>query len=883
VRDRGTQPARVGRRALRLLLRLYPAAFRRALGDDLVETVLERRRAARSHGARNGLGFWLTDVPRFAVDGVLERLAALAQLGHDARGAFRQARRAPGFHLLVVATIALGIAASTAMFTVADAVVFRPLPYPGARDLYAVHSRFGPTKFSSSSPATFVALRDANRAFAWVLGARDRSPALTAPGPPERVFALDVTEGYLDHLGARVVLGRTLQPDDHRAGSAPVAVLSWPLWQRRFGGDRAVVGTSLSLDDGVVTVVGVLEPGFRDPSPLEAGSPTSLWMPLRADAPLWSDHEGFVFSVLARRAPEVPLEAAAAEGRRVGALLAEERPDDYVFNGAPLELVLEPLRDLTVGSEARLRVLLVLAASGLLLALACVNVANLLLSRSEGRRIELATRCALGASDSRIAGQLVAESVSLACFGGALGLGLGALALRGFRSIAPDDVPRLHEVGLDLRAVAFALLAALLTGVAFGAIPALRASRTFPGSASRATSGRAGVRTQATLVGVQTALALTLVAGSALLLGSFRNLLHTDPGFRPEDLVVVDLRPPGERGDVERHRAFYDELHERAAALPGVERAALSYTVPGKPGGAFSPIRAAGASLPEVPSFHQFNPIQGDYFETLGVRLLGGRTFDGTEGADGPLVVVVNQRAAATFFPGIEDPVGERLLFSTAAGAAGREVIGVVGDVRQRGPAEEPQPEVYVPSAQGSVGRLLLTLRLAPGLEPPVDEIRSLVAELAPGTPIDDVSTMSQWLARTIAVQRFLAILVSAFGAIALLLAVVGTYSTARCAATRRLRELGIRQALGAERRDLVLRATLRTAGVAAAGALGGLALTAVVARWLEGNLHGLSALDARTLASTALLLLAAAALAALGPAWRAARMDPMRVLGADP
>ncbi|HVS66890.1 MAG TPA: ABC transporter permease [Thermoanaerobaculia bacterium] len=871
-------------RILRSMLSLYPASFRRELGADLVETLLERRRALLlGRGQRGGFSFWLTDGLRFATDGVLERISTLAEIGHDARSALRQLRRAPGFHLLVVLTVALGIAASTAMFTVADAVVFRSLPYPDAENLFALHSRFGGAEFSSTSLGNFRDLQRGTGAFSWLVAVRDRSPALTGAGDPERLSVLDVTEGYLEGLAARIVAGRAPQPADHQAGAPPVAVLSWGLWKRRFGGDPGVIGSSVQLDGVSHSVIGVAGPGFRDPGPLETGRPTAAWIPIRDDDPAWAARGDSLHTVLARRSPRVPLEATKAEASRIGAALAEAHPEDNTFNGAPLEYVLEPLHDLTVGSEARLRVLLILGASGLLLVLACVNVANLLLSRGEARGAELSTRNALGASDARIARQLLVESVSLSCLGAIAGLGLGSLAIRAFRSIAPAEIPRLHEVGVDLRAVLFAFVLALVTGAAFGALPALHGARSFHGStASRISSGRRSSRTQSLLVAVQMALALSLVAGAALLLGSFRNLLATDPGFRPDDLLVVDMRPPGESRDLEGHRRFYTELLDRVGALPGVEEAALSFTVPTKPGGAFAPVRAEGEPTPESLVFHLFNPIQGNLFATLGIPLLAGRSFTGDESADGPMVAVINERAAREFFPADRDPVGRRLALGGEPEAPLREVIGVVGDVRQSGPTEEPRPQIYVPYSQGRVNRLLLALRVAPGLEPPVDEIRALITEMAPGMPIDDLRTMREWIDRSIAVQRFLTLLVTAFGALALFLAVIGTYSTASCAATRRLRELGIRQALGAARGALVFDTLARAAAVAGLGAAGGLVVTGIASRWLEGNLYGLSALDPAILSAVALLLLGAAVFAALGPTLRAVRVDPMRVLGAD-
>jgi putative ABC transport system permease protein len=873
---------RRARRLLRLLLALYPAAFRRDLGDDLIETLLVRWRLAAEQGWRARAGFWLTDGARFAIDGVLERATALAQAGHDVRGALRQVRRAPAFHALVVLTVALGIGASTTMFTVADAVVFRSLPYPGADGLYVLHSRFGEMTVASSSLPNLADLREATGAFSWLAAARNRSPALTGgAGDPERVVAVEATEGYLDGLGARVVLGRPVLPADHRAGAPPVAVLSWSLWQRRFGGDPAVLGTSVLLDDTAHTVVGVLDRRFRDPGPVEAWAPTALWVPVRAADPPWSERGSYSFTPLARVAPGVALEIAESEGSRIGALLAAGHPEDNMLDGRPLELTLRPLLELTVSEQARLRVLLILGASTLLLALACVNVANLLVARGDARRAELAVRSALGAGRGRLARQLLVESLVTSTLGGAAGLAVAALSLRAFRALAPAEIPRVHEIGLDLRALLFVALATLAVGMAFGTLPAWRAVERVHGA--RATADRRSQRTQSGLVALQTALALVLVAGSVLLLASFRNLRLTDPGFDPADLLVTEVRAPALPSETGRQRAFYRDLLERARALPGVEHAALSYTVPARPGGAFGRVKLEGETPEHIAqTFFRFDPVGGDLFATLRVPLRSGSGALGDVEAGDPPVAVLNETAARELFPDAADPVGLRLRIGGSDDSPLREVIGVVADVRQGGPAKEPGAEIYLPYSQQHVPRLLLTLRTKPGLPAPIDEVRALVRELAPGVPIDDQRTMDDLIAASIADQRFLTALVTAFGALALLLAVVGTYSTAACVAARRRRELGIRQALGARRRTLVARASRQSATVAATGIAAGLVATWLLSRWLESSLFGLSTLDPRSLALACAMLAGAAVAAALGPAVRAARVDPAEILRAE-
>ena len=886
VRERRPHPGdslRWQRFVLRRLLRLYPAEFRERLGQDLVETCLESARQAALRGERRRkLRFLALEAPRFALDGVFERLGAVGQLATDARHAVRWMRRSAGFCAALVLILGLGIGASTTMMTVADSVLVRPLAYPEPEDIYFVHSRFGEMSFGSVSLPNLLDLRDGSRVLSWVGGARDRSPALLARGEPERISVVDVTEGYHEQLGAQLLLGRTFGPADHTSAAERVALVSHLQWQRQWGGGADVLGARILLDGEPATVVGVLSPRFRDPAPIEAFVLTSVWTPIRDDDPELADRGDFRIAGIARLAPGVDRQVAAGELRRIAASIGKAYPEAASMRGHGLDLELQPLGELTVGNVARQRLLLVLGASVLLLVLVWVNVANLLLSRGDARHAELFVRGALGASRGRLARQLLAESVAVATAGGLLGLALGALALRAFVALAPKEVPRLDEIALDGRAVAFALLATLATAMAFGTLPALRGARGAAGA--RLSASRQSLRTQSALVAAEVALALVLVAGSALLLASFRRLLEVDPGFSADGLLLVEVRAPARGGELERQRTFYGELLARSAALPGVVSAGLSYHVPGGRGGSWGHITLDGpqpAGLDD--ELVRINPQQGRYLDTLGVPVLEGTIFRGDEDESSPPVVVLSQAAASRFFADGRSAIGRRLAFGSAQeGAPMRTVIGVVGDTRQVGLAQDPEPEVHVPYSQSYVPRLLLTLRMAPGLEPPVADLRRLLAEIAPAVPIDTVRPVAELLSASIEEQRFLTFLVSGFGTLALVLAVVGSYATASCAAARRRRELGIRQALGAARAALLRRALVGTALVASCGAIAGLVVTVLVSRWLEAYLFEISAIDPPTLAVATGLLVVAAVLAALAPALRASRVDPVQVLRAE-
>lgn len=882
------------RRLLAALLALYPAGFRREMGEDLVATALYRWREARGRGRRLGtLRFWCTEGVRFAVDGVLERLRALPRPAGEIRQAWRQLRRAPGHHALAIATLALGVGATTTIFTVADAVVFRPLPYPGAEALFLIHSRLGSMELSSNSLPNLRDVQSSVRTLAWLAGAQDRSPALTGDGrEAERVSALDVTDEYLPGLGARVQIGRLFIAADHAAEAERVALVSHGLWQRRWGSDDAVLGRTLLLDGVAHTVVGVMSPAFRDPQPVESGAITGVWIPARDDDPRFAHRDDYGFRWIGRLAEGVEIDTARQELSAAGRWLTSTYPDANGVADDDLDFVLHPLHQMTVG-EARTRLLMLLGAVALLMLLSCTNVASLFLARGATRGAELAIRSALGATRWRIAAQLFAESLLTAGLAGAAGTLLGALGLRVFLAAVPPETPRLHEVHLDVRALAFVAMLTVVTATLFGTGPALRGARTAgaAGPGGRATASRRARRLQSALVAAEVALSLVLVTGSGLLLNSFLHLARVDPGFDGQDVVVVDLRPPFSSTTAAADRAFHRALLERARAEPGVGHAALAYTVPGPGGGAWTPVtpegdapggaasRQAGAparGLAPGEDWFAINPVAGDFFAALEIPLRAGRVFADDPGEGEPLVVVLNGAAARRFFPGVERPIGRRLaLGPPGSDAPLRDVVGIVGDVRQQGPGHDPEPQIYLPYGQRDVPRLRLLLELRAGTTLPADAIRTLVHDIAPDVPVDGIEPLHARYAAAGAGAQFLAFLLSTFAGIGLLLAAVGTYATTSHAVTSRVREVGIRMALGA-RAGAVLRMMLaRALSVAGAGIAAGLLLALALGRFLEGYVYGITARDPLTVAAACALIGACATLASLAPAVRAARVDP--------
>ena len=884
------------RRALAALLRIYPSSFRRDVGQDLIETAVHRRaESVRRHPATGALRFWLTEGARFVFDGLVERTQALASFPDELRYAVRQLGRAPGQQLLAVVTLALGVGATVSVFTLADAVVFRPLPYADAHALYLVRSRFGSTELSSNSQLNLDDLRRSVKTMAWIAGAYDRSPALSdGRADTERVSALDVTGDYLTGLGARVQEGRPFNPADYAAGAERVAIVSRALWQRRWNASTAAIGASIRLDGRPYTVVGVMAPSYRDPEPIESGTITDVWLPARAGA--FKDRDDYGFQLIGRLADGASIAAARDELSQAGRRLAAAYPENRV-DGANLEFALKPLHETTVG-ESRDRILLLLGAVGLLLVLACANGANLFLARGVTRSAELSVRSALGATRSRLALQLFVETSMIALMAGALGGLVGTMGLRAFVAAAPEGIPRLHEVTFDVRAFFIVVALTLATAVAFGILPALRGARmaSAGGSGSvRTTGSRQTQRLQSALVAIEVALSLVLVTGAALLLASFGHLLGVAPGFDAKNVMVVQVRPPLAADTAEEDRMFYGELIYRAASLPGVSRAAVAFSVPGPGGGAWTrvtPDTGVGQSPGSEPSragafgdapganFFRFNVVNGRFFEMLNIPVLAGRGLAANPLRTGPLEVVINEAAAKRFFPGVERPVGRRLALGTANSTAPmREVVGIVGDVRQRGPTHPAEPEIYLPHQQRDIGRLNLLIEPAPGVTLAAETIRRMVRDLAADVPVDRIESLATRYISTRSQASLLASLLSAFAVVGLLLAAIGTYATVSHAFSRRVKEVAIRLALGAHAGRVFRFVLGRALSVAAIGIAIGLALTFGLSRFLEGQLYGVTGRDPVMTAGAVAGIAAAVAIAALGPAMRAARVDPNKVL----
>ncbi|MBZ4420557.1 ABC transporter permease [Myxococcus sp. RHSTA-1-4] len=805
----------------------------------------------------------------------------------DLRLALRRLRRGPTFTLVAVATLALGIGANVAIFSVVHAVLLRPLPMRDDARLVRVYTvgRQGP---GLTSPLDLRDLREQTRAFDGLFGVASAAMTLAADGPetsPERLQAGLVTAGFFQTLGVGVQLGRGLQVSDDAPGAPKVAVLSHGLWQRRYGGSPSVLGRSLDLGGPEPwTVVGVAAPGFDFPARAE------LWSPLMWDENMVKPEArgAHWLEVYGRLAPGVSLEAARADVTGLARRLAELYPKTNAEKGASVE----PLRDVLLG-RTRPSLLLLMGAVGLVLLIACANLTHLLLARAASREGELSVRLALGASRGRLARELLLESALLSLLGGAAGLLAAMWALDALAALGPRDIPRIEEVSLDGTVLAFTAGLSVLTTLLFGLVPALHASRADLGRSLRAMSvgGGGGAhrhRTRSALIIGETALAVLLLVSAGLLLRSFVHLQRADLGFQPEGVLTVKLELPTlrYRFGTAAPAAFYDQLLERLRALPGVEAAGATSLLPLDGSIKWTtPLKDAQRPVPPgtEPWQTRVRVVTPGALEALRVKVLRGRgLIDGDRGAGGRSVLV-NAEAARRFWPG-EDPIGHTVETETdwGNGTFGGRIVGIVEDQALDGLAAPAVPELYVPHEQARGTGMTLLLRtsgeplaLASAVR---SEIRTLDASLALGS----VRTLSSVVDGTVAPLRFYLLLVGTFAGVAMVLAAVGLYGVVAYAVLQRTRELGIRMALGARERQVMGMVLGRYLRLTAVGLALGVALAVGASRLLTHLLSGVQPTDPLTYVAVVVVLGAVAFLAALLPARRASRVPPAIVLRGD-
>jgi predicted permease len=800
-------------------------------------------------------------------------------LGQDLAYALRRLRRAPGFTLVATATIAVGIGANAAIFSVVNAVLLKPLPFAQPERLVRVFQTWEGRRVVYS-PQNFLDLQAEARSFEGLAAVDEGGVTLTSGGPAERVEGAMVSASFFDVIRVRPVRGRGFLPGENDPGRSKVAVLGHRLWSQRFGADGAVVGRTVQLNREPYLVVGIAPRDFSFPEGAE------LWTPLEHDEVFRTKSRGaWYLTVIGRLRPGVPVERARDEVATIAARLARQYPDADEGVGATVTSLHEAL----VGN-ARSALLVLLGAVGLVLLIACVNVANLLLARVAAREVELAVRSALGASRSRLLRQLLTESLLLATLGGLAGIFLAWVSLDSLLALQPQGLPRLAEVRVDRGVAVFTAVLSIVTGLLFGTFPALHTTRRAAAQTLREGSrgllfGRGG-RLRSGLVVAQMALAMVLLAGAGLLVRSFAQLRRVDPGFRPEGALTFRIAlPETAYANDPRRVAFFDDLLARLRALPGVRsagavsglplggtRMSFSFEVVGRP-----PLTPA-----QQPSM-ELKIATPDYFRALGVSLRRGRSFGKGDVAGAPPVVLLSEAAVRRFFPG-EDPLGQRLKIGlrTTKGSAGGEVVGVVSDVKEGGLAEESLPEVYLPYAQVPFESMDVLLRTEVGPLSLLSAVQGVVRGLDPELAIARVRTLDDVVARSVSQPRFYTLLLGAFAAMALLLAAIGIFGVLSYAVVQRAREIGIRVALGAHpaqvQRMVLGHALLLSVAGVAAGLAGALALGRAVA----GLLFNLSPGDPATLGGVAALLITVALLASYLPARQATRVDPLVALRSE-
>jgi predicted permease len=818
---------------------------------------------------------------------------SLTALWRDARYAARMLRMQPGFAIAVVATLALAIGVTTAIFAVVDALLLRSLPFPHADRLVQVVRAY-PTGFgTSSSVPKFVRWRDQGRDVFVDMAAYSFSPSgfnLIGSGAPERLIGSYVSAGFFDVMGIRPSLGRAFLEEEDVPGGPKLVILNHAVWKNRFGGNADIVGRAITLNSQPYTVIGVMPDGFRYPEAAE------LWTLFQFDSA--SQDRAHKFEVVARLKADSTIDQAHAAMEMAGRNIRRDLPDLLEENES---VSVRPLRDVLYGNM-RQPLLILLASVGFVLLIACVNVANLQLAQAAGRHQEIALRTALGASASAIVRQLLVESILLAVIGGIAGVTLAYVGVPALLALSPVTVPYAERIGVDWRVLGFALAISLVASLVFGLLPAWQSARPDLNDVLRAGGHRVVGRTnrwvRRVLVAGEVALALMLTIGAFLLVKSLVGLQSTPLGFAVEHVLTMQLALPEARyGTGEALARFQEQIEERLALVPGVRAAAVAHTLPLQLGSDF-PFTIEGRYVRGTQTGvgnADFRPIGRGYFEALEIPLRRGRLFD-TRDRRGTLpVAIVNEAAARRFWPG-ENPIGQRITVGQPyvpdlADPAPREIVGIVADVRERGLARNPPPLLYVPISQlnetyAAVGTRLLPFSVVVRGDSAAANLTRSVQEaiwsVDPQQPISNVTFMREMVTRSLGSQTFNTVLLGALAALALVLAAVGLYGVIAHLVSQQTREIGVRMALGASRFTVIglfLRQALLLVAVGVVvGAAGAFGLTRV----LRTLLTGISTNDPWVFALAPAVMFVVAVIAALRPALRAAAVDPARALRAD-
>lgn len=900
--DRDPPP---GIRRYRVLLLLVPPEFRGRWGRDMEELFLLRRAEAGSSLPRVAWvwGRSLLDLLGHAVRervwarfhwggpgagrgagrrGMRENPRGKEMFVQDLRNAARGLRRAPLFTLAASVTLALGIGSAVATFSVVHAVLIRPLPYENPEELVAVWPEVNANKAMARLAQEEMPSLDA------VSGISRWQITLTGAGDPQELNATLVSVGHFDLLGVHPILGRGFREGEDLPGAAGVAVLSYDLWTRAFGADPGIVGRTVDLSGAEYdrrTVIGVMPQGFRP-----VMGPTDVWVPLEGDPAesVEADDSWYVNWRIARLAPGASLARAAGELAQ-HALRLHERIPSIIEREEAETATIQPLRRDLVGQTGEV-LWAALGAVGLVLLIACANAANLLLARGEARAHDLSIRFALGAGGGRVARLLFLESALLGVVGGTAGIGLAYALVGLIVRQAPPDFPFIGQVGVSGPVLGFALVATVGATILAGMIPAVRARKVDGtaalGGAARGVGRRGAGPLSRGLVTAQVGLAVVVAVGAGLMLRSLGALLSEDPGLDGSQVLVLHPNPLGSRyPDGEAFRDYYTRVMERVAAVPGVTGVGAIHILPGTGWNWSFPTFPEGVDVPEgspTPTVN-FRAVSGDYFQVTRIPLLAGRYPSDTDQGEGESVVVVNQAFVDRFWPG-EESLGKEIRIFSRESTPSR-VVGVVGDVRQHYRAQEPRAEMYYPHAQVPWNQMSMWVFARVERGEPLDyaeEVRQAVWEIDHDVPISGMDDLMNVMGRSTRTTRFLTILLSGFGLVALFLGGVGVFGVTTYTVGRRIPEFGVRMALGSSKRGILGTALRRSMVPAFLGLIGGLGVAALSAGVLDSALYEVESLDPATYVAVALTL----ALVALGamalPAWRASRVDPVRVLNAE-
>ena len=808
------------------------------------------------------------------------RTNILNNLGQDLRYGFRTLLKNPGFTIIAVIALALGIGANSAIFSVVNTVLLRPLPYKDPERLMMVWEDATRHGYPRDTPAVanYIDWKNQNHVFEDMAAVGDESLNLTGSGDPERLEGVGASASLFSVLELSPQLGRAFTAEEDQPGANRVVVLSNRLWQRRFGADVGIIGKQITLNGQSHTVVGVMPSQFQFPS-----QDVELWVPIAFTSEQAASRGRHYLQVVARLKPGVTLSQAQAEMNTIATRLQQQYPEQNTDLGA----VVVPLHEHVVG-DIRPALLILLGAVGLVLLIACANVANLLLARAAVRQKEIAVRVAFGASRWRLIRQFLTESVLLAAIGGLVGLLFSIVGIRLLTRFIPPNISHVKAITLDVRVLGFTLLVSLLTGVIFGLVPALQASMFNPNETLKeggrdSSSGSRGNRIRALLVVAEVAISLVLLIGAGLLINSFLRLRSVDPGFKTDNLLTMKIvLPDGKYPDLTRRSAFYGDLLQRVEALPGVNSAAVTTNLPlYRQGNSLgTEIEGRPAPPPGQEIVITTRVVSPKYLTTMGIPLLKGRQFGPEETAKMPGAVIISETMARRYWPG-EDPLGKRLTPGRNTGPDDWfQIIGIAKDVRQFELNADPKPQMYIPYVQADFFAprdLVVKTDVDPiGM---AATVRRTVWEIDKDQPVSNIKTMEEIAAESVSRQRFSMLLLTIFAAVALVLAAVGIYGVMSYSVTQRRSEIGIRMALGAQKSD-VLKLTVGSGlKLVLIGVVFGLVGAFALTRLMASLLFGVGATDPGTFIAISLVLIGVALLANYIPARRATKVDPLAAL----